>query len=53
MQQNQVNMWLSMNAGNFRQQDLFFVKNTLEAMPDDCIMRLCENAKIDLWHNFV
>ncbi len=40
MQQNQVNMWLSMNAENFRQQDLFFVKNTLESMPDDCIMYL-------------
>jgi len=40
MEQNQVNMWLSMNANKFRQQDLAFVKNKLEAMSDDSIMYL-------------
>ena len=40
MEQNQVNMWLSMNAKNFRQQDLDFIKNRLEAMPDDSVVYL-------------
>ena len=38
MDNNQVNMWLSMNADKFNQQDLGPIRRTLEAIPDNQIM---------------
>ena len=38
MNSNQVNMWLSMNADKFNQQDLGPIRRTLEAIPDDQMM---------------
>ncbi|GHS94383.1 hypothetical protein FACS1894207_2490 [Bacteroidia bacterium] len=40
MQQNQLNMWLSMNADKFRQQDLTYIQNVLVAMPDEQMIYL-------------
>jgi len=40
MEKNQVNMWLSMNADKFSLQDLMYIRNTLEAMPNEQMMLL-------------